>query len=152
MGDVDGNGAHGGLLRRHGRYRGFPVQSVSFVWRRDHRDANVMKSLSKAGERKALKLATNITLILAIINLDPKRTFGITNPKDLLPTYQKAENFKIRGSSEKLNIALDRLPVFNGLDPGTVLCKETSTSDSLERQERAYDWKNGAWSKDPTST
>ena len=64
---------------------------------------------------------------------------------------KKAENFKIRGSSGKLNIALDGLPVFNGLDPKNRLMQgDLHFSDSLERQERAYDdWKNGTWSKDP---
>ena len=86
-------------------------------------------------------------------NLDPKRTFlDITNPKDLpADVVTKAKNFKIRGSSGKLNIALDGLPVFNGLDPNSrLMAGDLHFSDSLERMERAYDdWKAGTWSKDP---
>jgi phytoene dehydrogenase-like protein len=70
-----------------------------------------------------------------------------------LPTdvVTKAKNFKIRGSSGKLNIALDGLPTFNGLPKGSPLCLgEKHFSDSLTRMERAYDdWKNETWSKDP---
>ena len=88
-----------------------------------------------------------------VSNLDPKRTFlDITNPKDLpASVVKKAQNFKIRGSSGKLNIALDGLPVFNGLDPrNRLMAGDLHFSDSLERQERAYDdWKAGTWSKDP---
>ena len=64
---------------------------------------------------------------------------------------KKARNFKIRGSSGKLNIALDGLPVFHGLDPrNRLMAGDLHFSDSLERQERAYDdWKAGTWSKDP---
>ncbi|MDB2378788.1 NAD(P)/FAD-dependent oxidoreductase, partial [Luminiphilus sp.] len=69
-------------------------------------------------------------------------------PKDVI---QKAKNFKIRGSSGKLNIALDGLPTFTGLDPkNPLMAGDLHFSDSLERMERAYDdWKGGTWSKDP---
>ncbi len=69
-------------------------------------------------------------------------------PADLL---HKARNFKIRGSSGKLNIALDGLPTFRGLDPKSpLMLGDMHFTDSLERLERAYDdWKDGTWSKDP---
>ena len=52
-----------------------------------------------------------------VSNLDPKRTFTkLFDPKDLKPEFVKrAQNFKIRGSSGKLNIALDGLPEFPAL-------------------------------------
>jgi len=49
---------------------------------------------------------------VVVSNLDPRRTFTkIFDPKDLPPAIvEKAHNWKIRGSSGKLNIALDGLP------------------------------------------
>jgi phytoene dehydrogenase-like protein len=72
--------------------------------------------------------------------------------KDLESSFvQKVKNFKIRGSSGKLNIALDGLPDFPALGKGNpLIAGDMHFMDSVERLERAYDdWKNGTWSKDP---
>jgi len=65
--------------------------------------------------------------------------------------YKRVSNFKIRGSSGKVNIALDGLPTFTALPKGSTLCNaDMHFIDSMERMERAYDdWKDGTWSKDP---
>ncbi|MBS0374283.1 MAG: NAD(P)/FAD-dependent oxidoreductase [Proteobacteria bacterium] len=85
--------------------------------------------------------------------LDPKRTFlGLFDASDLDARLVKcARDFKIRGSSGKLNIALDGLPSFPALGPGhPLLAGDMHFLDSLERFELAYDdWKRGTWSKDP---
>jgi phytoene dehydrogenase-like protein len=90
---------------------------------------------------------------IVVSNLDPKRTFlGIMAESDLpADVVTKARNFKIRGSSGKVNIALDGLPTFNGLDPRSPLMMgDMHFIDSMERMERAFDdWKNGTWSRDP---
>ena len=90
---------------------------------------------------------------IVVSNLDPKRTFLECFDASDLPSevVQRAKHFKIRGSSGKLNIALDGLPVFNGLSPESPLMRaDMHCTDSLERMERAYDdWKAGTWSKDP---
>ncbi len=90
---------------------------------------------------------------LVVSNVDPKRTFlKMMDEKDLDPSFvEKARNFKIRGSSGKLNIALDGLPDFPQLGKGNPLIRgDMHFMDSIERLERAYDdWKNGTWSKDP---
>jgi phytoene dehydrogenase-like protein len=90
---------------------------------------------------------------IVVSNLDPKRTFvTLFDEKDLDPVFLKrARNFKIRGSSGKLNIALDGLPEFPALGRDNPLrFGDMHFLDSLERYERAYDdWKNGTWSKDP---
>jgi phytoene dehydrogenase-like protein len=90
---------------------------------------------------------------IVVSNLDPKRTFvTLFDEKDLDPAFLKrARNFKIRGSSGKLNIALDGLPEFPALGRDNPLrFGDMHFLDSLERYERAYDdWKNGTWSKDP---
>ena len=90
---------------------------------------------------------------VVVSNLDPKRTFlKLLQPSDLRPEFlQLARNFKIRGSSGKLNIALDGLPEFPALGAGNPLISgDMHFLDSMARYERAYDdWKNGTWSKDP---
>ena len=49
-----------------------------------------------------------------VSNLDARRTFTRIMDKEDLPEgiWQKARNFKIRGSSGKVNIALSGLPKF----------------------------------------
>jgi phytoene dehydrogenase-like protein len=90
---------------------------------------------------------------IVVSNLDPKRTFlKLFDEKDLPPAFLKrAREFKIRGSSGKLNIALEGLPEFPALGRDNPLrFGDMHFLDSLERYERAYDdWKNGTWSKDP---
>jgi phytoene dehydrogenase-like protein len=101
----------------------------------------------------ALANGDEVDADIVVSNLDPKRTFTkFVNEKDLDPAFvQRAKNFKIRGSSGKLNIALDGLPEFPALGPDNPLrFGDMHFIDSLERLERAYDdWKNGTWSKDP---
>ena len=88
-----------------------------------------------------------------ISSLDPKRTFlRLMEPGDLSPDLvRKAREFKSRGSSGKLNIALDGLPSFPALGKGhPLVAGDMHFLDTLERFERAYDdWKAGTWSKDP---
>ena len=85
--------------------------------------------------------------------MDVKRTFLTCMDKNDLPAsfHKRVENFKIRGSSGKVNIALDGLPTFSALPEGSSLIhSDMHFIDSMERMERAYDdWKDGTWSKDP---
>ncbi|MDP5361291.1 MAG: NAD(P)/FAD-dependent oxidoreductase, partial [Paracoccaceae bacterium] len=86
-------------------------------------------------------------------NMDVKRTFLQHTDRAALPSaFTKAvERFKIRGSSAKLNIALDRLPSFPAAPKGaTFLRGDMHCSTTLNELERAYDdWKDGRWSQDP---
>ena len=51
---------------------------------------------------------------IVVSNLDAKRTFTKVMDKNDLPTgiFERACNFKIRGSSGKVNIALSGMPKF----------------------------------------
>ena len=73
--------------------------------------------------------------------------------KDDLPAgiYEKAKNFKIRGSSGKVNIALSGMPEFTHVPDNRYIDRGGQTfSGSLETMERAYDcWKRGRWSDNP---
>ena len=65
--------------------------------------------------------------------------------------YEKAVNFKIRGSSGKVNIALSGMPKFTGVPDNRYINRGgQGFTGSLETMERAYDcWKRGRWSDDP---
>ncbi|MEO1043621.1 MAG: NAD(P)/FAD-dependent oxidoreductase [Pseudomonadota bacterium] len=86
-------------------------------------------------------------------NMDVKRTILNHVRRDTMPAeYVRAvERFKIRGSSGKVNIALDRAPDFPSLpDGGAIFSGDYSCSTSLEALEKAYDdWKDGRWSEKP---
>jgi len=90
---------------------------------------------------------------VVVSNMTFPRTFlECMDEKDLDPAFlKKVKNFKIRGSSGKLNIALDGLPKFTALPEDSELARgDIHLIDSTERLERAYDdWKNGTWSQDP---
>ncbi len=90
---------------------------------------------------------------IVVSNADVKRTFlKLVDEKQLPePFLRSVRNFKIRGSSGKLNIALDSLPEFPAL-PKNSRCigGDMHFTDSVERMERGYDdWKAGKWSADP---
>jgi phytoene dehydrogenase-like protein len=88
-----------------------------------------------------------------VSNMTFPRTFlQCMEPQDLRPEFlEKVRNFKIRGSSGKVNFALDGLPTFTALrDNRELLYTDMHLVDTVERLERAYDdWKDGIWSQDP---
>ena len=90
---------------------------------------------------------------VVVSNMTFPRTFlECMDAKDLKPEFlRKVRNFKIRGSSGKVNIALDGLPDFVALRGNPELLRaDMNLIDSIGRLERAYDdWKNGTWSQDP---
>jgi phytoene dehydrogenase-like protein len=101
----------------------------------------------------ALSTGEEIKAPIVVSAMDVKRTFLKCMDKNDLDDdfYRRVKNFKIRGSSGKLNIALDGLPTFPALPKGSPLLDgDMHFIDSMERMERAYDdWKEGTWSKDP---
>ena len=88
-----------------------------------------------------------------VSNLDVKRTFLRVVEKENIPDdfYNAVKNFKIRGSSGKLNIALDDLPIWKSIPEGDPAgTGDLHITQSIEEMEGAYDdWKDGRWSKLP---
>lgn len=118
-------------------------------------EAPVAQILVRGGRTTgvALEDGREIKADIVVSNLDPKRTFTKIMDAADIPTdlRKKAENFKIRGSSGKVNIALTGRPDFPSL-PADHKLRNGSFQflDSMERMERAYDdWKHGRWSDDP---
>jgi len=156
MGEVDGNAgswgfARGGMGAVSGALSGALQAFGGEVICEADVDQIIVRDGRVAGV--ALKSGTEYGADIVVSNLDPRRTFlDVMNRADLPGDVIKcAENFKIRGSSGKLNIALDGLPTFTGLERNSpLMCGDMHFTDSLERLERAYDdWKDGTWSRDP---
>jgi phytoene dehydrogenase-like protein len=87
-------------------------------------------------------------------NADPSRTFlGLVGQEHLDPEFVRAvRNIRFRGACAKLNLALDKLPSFHGLngDAGALLRGALSISPSLDYLEHAYDdAKYGDFSRRP---
>jgi phytoene dehydrogenase-like protein len=156
MGDVDGSiGAWGFARGGMGAVSNAIASAFKAHGGEIVTDASVERVLVQNGRVAGVATANGneYRANVVVSNLDPKRTFlKLFDPKDLPPAFLKrAREFKIRGSSGKLNIALDGLPEFPALGRDNPLrFGDMHFLDSLERYERAYDdWKNGTWSKDP---
>jgi phytoene dehydrogenase-like protein len=156
MGDVDGSvGAWGFARGGMGAVAAALEKSFLSFGGEVKCDADVKQIIVKNGRAVgvALQDGTEYHADIVVSNLDPKRTFlECFDEKDLPEqVVHRAKNFKIRGSSGKLNIALDGLPTFSALPKKSpLMLADMHCIDSMERMERAYDdWKAGTWSADP---
>ena len=156
MGDVDGNVGAWGLARGG---MGAISHAIASALREAggelRTEAGVERILVKDGATVGVVLENGDELYSDIVvsNLDAKRTFTrLLAPQDLPPRIlERARNFKIRGSSGKVNIALSGMPRFTGLPDNPYINRGgQGFVGSLETMERAYDaWKRGTWSEDP---
>ena len=156
MGDVDGQMASWGFARGGMGAVSAALSRAFLGYGGEIKvDAPVGRILTRGGKVTGVALDNGDEYRAPIVlsALDPKRTFlGLLDEGDLDPALvRRARNFKIRGSSGKLNIALDGLPSFPALGPKhPLLAGDMHFLDSLDRYEKAYDdWKAGTWSKDP---
>jgi phytoene dehydrogenase-like protein len=101
----------------------------------------------------ALESGEEIEATDVLSSVDSSRTFlGLLEPGTLDPEFEReVRRFKFRGSSGKVNLAVDRLPDFTSLPGvGEHLRGAISFSPSLDEMERAYDdAKYGHFSKKP---
>ncbi|PWE55227.1 amine oxidase [Metarhizobium album] len=117
--------------------------------------SEVDKVIVEGGRAVGIALANGdeVRARMVVSNADVKRTFlKLVEPKELPePFLHRVKHFKMRGSSGKVNIALDSLPEFPALPEGSQCMRgDMHFTDSIERMERAYDdWKAGRWSADP---
>ncbi len=156
MGDVDGqSGAWGFARGGMGAVSNALASAFKAHGGEIKVDAGVSRIVIRGGRVTgvALENGDEYSADIVLSNLDPKRTFlKLIDERDVdAEIVKRAKNFKIRGSSGKLNIALDALPAFPALGADNpLIAGDMHFVDSLERFERAYDdWKSGTWSKDP---
>lgn len=156
MGDVDGSVGAWGLARGGmGAISDALSSSAQAAGAEVRTNAGVQQIIVKNGQAcgVALESGEEISAKIVVSNLDAKRTFTKTMDKNDLPPgiYEKAQNFKIRGSSGKVNIALSGMPTFTGVPDNRYINRGgQGFNGSLETMERAYDcWKRGRWSDDP---
>jgi phytoene dehydrogenase-like protein len=101
----------------------------------------------------ALEDGEEIDAGVVVSNLDPNRTFlKLLEPGGVPePFLDEVRRYKLRGSSGKVNLALDALPDFRCLPgPGAHLHGAISISPRVEYMERAYDdAKYGDFSRRP---
>ena len=156
MGDVDGSIGAWGLARGGmGAVSKAIAGALQSYGGEIRTNAEVDQVIVRDGVATGVALAggEEISAPIIVSNLDVRRTFlNICDEADLDPRFvERVRNFHIRGSSGKLNIALDGVPTFPALPKNSQLMfSDMHFIDSLERIERAYDdWKNKTWSKDP---
>ncbi|MGL4963762.1 MAG: phytoene desaturase family protein [Inquilinus sp.] len=156
MGDVDGaTGAWGFARGGMGAITQAMAGSLRAAKGEIRTGAAVDRILVENGKAAGVVLAggEEIRARQVVSNLDVKRTFLTLVEEAALPAAftKRVRNFKIRGSSGKVNIALDALPRFPALPEGSPCLRgDMHFTDSVERMERGYDdWKAGRWSADP---
>ena len=117
--------------------------------------ASVDKVLVKNGRTTgvALKSGEEISASVVSSSVDPHLTFEkFLEPSELPCDFlESVRRYKFRGSSGKVNLALDALPDFKSLPgQGAHLRGAISISPSIEYMERAYDdAKYGRYSRKP---
>jgi phytoene dehydrogenase-like protein len=156
MGEVDGSVGAWGYARGG---MGAVTQALASSFKASggtiRTGADVAKVMTRSGRATGVVLADGeeIRGNLVVSNADVKRTFLKLVEEDALPEtfLHRVKHFKMRGSSGKLNIALDSLPEFPALPKNSSCIRgDLHFTDSMERMERAYDdWKGGRYSADP---
>ena len=117
--------------------------------------AAIAQIIVKHGKAKGVVLASGDEIYANIISssVDPRLTFVKMIEKGNLPDdfLEEINRYKFRGSSGKVNLALDALPNFKAMPgPGAHLRGAISISPSVEYMERAYDdAKYGNFSRRP---
>ena len=156
MGDVDGNVGAWGLARGGMGAISKALASAATNFGVEIRTGSGVSEMVVKGSKASGVILDNgveIQSNIVVSNLDAKRTFTkIVNKKDLPEgILEKAENFKIRGSSGKVNIALSALPKFTDAPDNPFVNRGGQMFvGSLKTMEKAYDcWKRGTWSEDP---
>jgi phytoene dehydrogenase-like protein len=117
--------------------------------------APIAQIIVKNGKAKGVVLADGDEIYADIISssVDPRLTFKTFIEAGTLPAefLEDVNRYKYRGSSGKVNLALDALPNFKAIPgPGAHLRGAISISPSVEYMERAYDEaKYGNFSRRP---
>jgi phytoene dehydrogenase-like protein len=87
-----------------------------------------------------LSSGEEVTARCVVSGVDPKRTLGLLDPMAAGPTLLwRGRNLRSPGSAAKVNLALDGLPDFRGVDDPALLGGRIVLSPSIDHLERAAD-------------
>jgi phytoene dehydrogenase-like protein len=156
MGEIDGAFRSWGLSRGG---TGAISESIAAAAREAgaeiRTEAPIARVILKNGEAKGVVLENGDELYADVISssVDPRLTFMKMVGEEHLPEdfVDDIKRYKFRGSSGKVNLALDALPNFKAMPgPGPHLRGAVSISPSVDYMERAYDdAKYGRFSRRP---
>ncbi len=156
MGEIDGAFRSWGLTRGGtGAISNAIADAAREAGAETRTETAVSRIIVKDGTAVGVVLSTGDYLTAGVIasSLDPHLTFLEMIGEEYLPGEFVAEvrRYKFRGSSGKVNLALDALPDFTCMPgPGAHLRGAISISPSIDYMERAYDdAKYGRFSRRP---
>ena len=156
MGEIDGAFRSWGLSRGGTGAVSNAIASAAREFGAEIRtEAPVSRILTKNGRATgvALENGDDISAGVVISSVDPNLTFLKFMDERELPSefVDGVKRYKYRGSSGKVNLALDALPNFTCMPgPGPHLRGAISISPSIDYMERAYDdAKYGDFSRQP---
>ncbi len=155
MGDLDGAySAWGAQLGGTGRVAEAIASAARSHGAEIRVDAPVAQVIVKNGTAVgvALENGDEIHAETVVSGCDPKVTLRKLVEEKELPAdlVARIDKFKYRGSSGKLNLALDGIPKFNGMTDPSLLKGSLPIAPSMDFLEQAYDdAKYGAFSKRP---
>lgn len=156
MGEIDGAFRSWGLARGGtGAISNSIADAAREAGAEIRTEAPVEKILTKNGRAVGVVLHNGDEILADVISssLDPRLTFARMIGEEHLPEdfVEDIRRYKFRGSSGKVNLALDALPDFKVLPgAGAHLRGAVSISPSVEYMERAYDdAKYGRFSRRP---
>ncbi len=156
MGEIDGafrswglarggTGAISNSIAAAAREAGVEIRTETAVTKILVRDGAIRGVVLENGDDIATPMVAS--------SLDPRRTFlGLLGEQELPDDFvEGVKRYKFRGSSGKVNFALDGLPDFTSLrGPGPHLRGAISISPGVDYMERAYDdAKYGRYSRRP---
>ena len=145
MGEIDGAFRSWGLSRGGTGAVSNAIAAAAVEFGAEIRtNAPVAQILSKNGRATGVALANGDEIHASVVvsSVDPNLTFlKFMNERDLPSDFVDAvKRYKYRGSSGKVNLALDALPNFTCLPgAGPHLRGAISISPSIDYMERAYD-------------
>ena len=105
-------------------------------------DTEVTGVLADGGRASGVRLASGeeISARCVVSAVDPKRTLGLLDPMDAGPTLLwRGRNLRSPGAAAKVNLALDALPEFQGIDDPALLAGRVVLAPSIDHLERAAD-------------
>jgi phytoene dehydrogenase-like protein len=156
MGDIDGAFRSWGLAKGGTGQVSESIAAAALVAGAEIRtSAPVRHILVSGGEATGVVLENGDYHMASVVlsSVDPRLTFMKMVGAEHLPTEfaDDIRRYKFRGSSGKVNLALDGLPNFSALPgPGPHLRGAISISPSVDYMERAYDEaKYGRYSRRP---